>query len=179
MENDIGKILESLWKQLETIKGMKNCVETEELLDSLICKSLKTIQEIRSVLCNNLKVSLPSWRICSAFSDPSIQFFGIDWDTLFSKCEQLNQDIAVLKETSCSTLLQEILCTLLTIENQILQHSVAVLSGNLGKKKLREQEIMQRRVVLMAQSKEKRQNSGKRRSHFKFQFLPHFGYQNF
>ena len=155
MENDIGQKLDSLLKQLDS-------EEEEELLDSLICKSLKTIQEIRSFLCNNMAVNLSAQRIDSVFNDPSIQFFGIDWETLFSKCEQLNLNIAVFTETSDSALLEEILCALLTIEDQILQHSVAVLSGNLGKKKLREQEMMQRRVALMALSKENREKTGKR-----------------
>ena len=145
--------LESLLKQLKTLKEMKNCFESEEdeeLLDSLICESLKLIQEIRIALCNNMDVRISTLKINRVFSDPSIQFFGIDWDSLFSKCVDLKQNIAALVDTSDSAILEEIVFGLLTIEDQILQHSVAVMSGNLEKKKLREREMMQRRVALMA-----------------------------
>ena len=79
--------LESLLKQLKTLKEMKNCFESEEdeeLLDSLICESLKLIQEIRIALCNNMEVRISTLKINRVFSDPSIKFFGIDLDSLFS-----------------------------------------------------------------------------------------------
>ena len=41
----------------------------------------------------------------------------------------------------------------MVIEEQVMQHSMALMSGNLGKKKQREREMMQRRVALMALSK--------------------------
>ena len=160
METDVGQKLESLHEQLEKIKDMKNCFQSEgyeELLDSLICKCLETIQEIRSNVCNSMQVSLPAQMV----SDPSIQFFGIDWCTLFSKLEHLKRNIRIWEKTSESGLLENILCALLTIEDQISQHSVAVLSGSLEKKKLREQEMMQRRVALMAKSGENSKKTGK------------------
>ena len=79
MENDPAEKIESLLKQLETLKEMKNYFkseEDEELLDSLICKSLKLIQEIRSALCNNMEARISDLKINRVFSDPSIKFLG-------------------------------------------------------------------------------------------------------
>ena len=155
MELDLEQKYDSLIKQLEAIKELKNCFNSddEELLDSFISEVLRLSQEIRCIMCKSLDVRLSTLKIGRVFSDPSVQFFGIDWDFLFSKCAELKDNIAGMPGNLDLCLLDEIVVGLVVIEEQVMQHSMALMSGNLGKKKQREREMMQRRVALMALSK--------------------------
>ena len=172
MEHEVGKIFESLMNHLESLKELKSCFnsEDEDQLENLISQCLKFIQDIRGVLCKSMERRLSTMKIGRVFKDPSVQFFGIDWDFLFPKCAELKDNLTAVMTNSDVVLVDEILLSLLSLEDQVLQHSVALMSGNLGKKKQREQEMMQRRVALMATSKEQNKpivsKTGKRRKSF-------------
>ena len=131
---------------------MNSSAEMEERdqnkLDSLICDTLKAIQEIQSFVGKSSEPRI----ICNSPTDPSIQFFGIDWHWLFNLCNQLREALKSHLTSPDPLLLQKIFCWLAAIEDQIVQHSLALEKGNLGSKKRRETEILQRRVALMARS---------------------------
>ena len=85
--------------------------------------------------------------------DPSVQFFGIDWEKVFGRCYGLSMQIKQLEvllkedpEVEIDILLiNKMLRELAAIEADVLSHSEAVLRGRLSKS--------QRQLIFDEQSK--------------------------
>ena len=77
--------------------------------------------------------------------DPSVRFFGIDWDRVFGRCFSLSMNIKVFgeqlqgsEESSVDLILvNTILRDLSTIEADVTSHAEAVLQGRLSKSQQR------------------------------------------
>ena len=85
--------------------------------------------------------------------DPSVQFFGIDWERVFGRCYGLSMQIkqleVLLKENPeveiDILMINKMLRELAAIEADVLSHSEAVLRGRLSKS--------QRQLIFDEQSK--------------------------
>uniref|UniRef100_A0A0K2U2R0 Uncharacterized protein n=1 Tax=Lepeophtheirus salmonis TaxID=72036 RepID=A0A0K2U2R0_LEPSM len=78
--------------------------------------------------------------------DPSIRFFGIDWDQIFGKCFNISTSIKIFSQGYLHLredaeldifLLNTILLDLSRLEMDITSHAEAVLNGRLSKSQLR------------------------------------------
>ena len=89
-------------------------------------------------------------------TDPSVQFFGLEWDSVFAKCFSLGLNIRIFKQRLeggmvDSISLASILSELKMVENQMEQHSIALLSGRLSSEQLSQQLQQQLRVSQVGQ----------------------------
>lgn len=86
-------------------------------------------------------------------NDPSVRFFGIDWQQLFAKCFSLSFNVQILKGQVVEggeldlVLLSTILKAMASVETDILSHGEAVTHGRLSKS---QQEIIQREQVRLS-----------------------------
>jgi len=83
--------------------------------------------------------------------DPSIQYFGIDWRQTFWLVEGF-QDL-LQKPDPPKSELESLIVTFNRIEREVSNHIIAVRSGRLKLRKLREQETFQRRLAMVARSR--------------------------
>lgn len=110
------------------------------------------IQDARDTLSNICQDKLPArqWKLLfesaedtellNGFDlDPSVQFFGIDWERDFGRCSSLSLHANLLEEAVNSdteldlVLISKMLRDLTAIEADVLSHSEAVLRGRLSK----------------------------------------------
>ena len=110
------------------------------------------IQDARDALSAICKARLPDrqWRLLFEATeaeavdiinvDPSVQFFGIDWERVFGRCFGLGMHANLLEAALASdteeadlVLINKMLRELAAIEADVLSHSEAVLRGRLSK----------------------------------------------
>lgn len=124
------------------------------------------IQDARDLLSSICKDKLPArqWQLLfeaveehelSGFDlDPSVQFFGIDWERVFGRCLNLSMHANILEDAVLSqdsgsdldlVLISKMLRDLAAIEADVHSHSEAVLRGRLSKS--------QRQLIFDAQNK--------------------------
>lgn len=81
------------------------------------------------------------WGVLSGLIDPSVRFFGMDWESMFQRCTSISNDVKVLGDTLHngttarldSPLVNKILKDLASIEADVNSHAEAVLQGRLSK----------------------------------------------
>merc|ERR1711970_53228 len=89
-------------------------------------------------------------------TDPSVQFFGVEWDSVLAKCFSIGLNIRIFKQRleggMVDTIsLASILVQARKVEREMEQHSVAILSGRLSTEQMSQQLHQQLRVSQAAQ----------------------------
>ncbi|QQP57105.1 Uncharacterized protein FKW44_001984 [Caligus rogercresseyi] len=115
--------------------------------------------------------------------DPSIRFFGIDWEAIFGRCFNVSISIRVFSSNLTSqgdsidiVLLNSIFSDLSRIEAEIDSHAEAVLNGRLSKSQLRliqEEQTRLKTIITpprrpLSKAKSFRETSGSKRALSKY-----------
>lgn len=149
--------LKLLSKEFQDLEGDQE-EKDKQIFTRRIVQVGAEIQDARDLLSVLCKHRLPErqWRLLfeaieepdcqnsclSGFDvDPSVQFFGIDWERVFGRCFSLSMQIkqleTIFKENSVAELdlliVNKMLRELAAIEADVLSHSEAVLRGRLSK----------------------------------------------
>lgn len=93
------------------------------------------------------------------YLDPSVRFFGLDWQQLFSRCLSLSLNLRVLGQQVCEqglevdlVLLSQVRRDLRRVEVDVASHGEAVLHGRLSKSQQRLIQQEQFRVTALTPS---------------------------
>lgn len=171
------QVLSSTCQEHTTLDQNEDAVKERQVFMRRVMQVGAELQDARDVLLSVCKTQLPSrqWRllmdmtdgessgseadfgggVLSGFDlDPSVQFFGIDWERVFGRCFALSLNINILSshfglttselEAEASPqpefdllLINKILRDLAAIEADVTSHAEAVLRGRLSKSQQR------------------------------------------
>jgi hypothetical protein len=156
VEEKLGRTTRYMHEVKEIGVSMKE--EDLRLVKRRLVQIVAELQDIRDTLMDIVKDKL-SPRQMSVLdidqeeleTDPSVQFFGIEWDSVFAKCFSLGLNIRIFKQRLeggmvDSISLASILTELSKVEMQMEQHSIALLSGKLSSEQLSQQLQQQLRM---------------------------------
>ena len=161
VEEKLGRTTRYMHEVKEIGVSMKE--EDLRLVKRRLVQIVAELQDIRDTLMDSVKDKL-SPRQMSVLdidqeeleTDPSVQFFGIEWDSVFAKCFSLGLNIRIFKQRLeggmvDSISLASILTELSKVEKQMEQHSIALLSGKLSSEQLLQQLQQQLRMSQVGQ----------------------------
>ena len=161
VEEKLGRTTRYMHEVKEIGVSMKE--EDLRLVKRRLVQIVAELQDIRDTLMDSVKDKL-SPRQMSVLdidqeeleTDPSVQFFGIEWDSVFAKCFSLGLNIRIFKQRLeggmvDSISLASILTELSKVEMQMEQHSIALLSGKLSSEQLSQQLQQQLRMSQVGQ----------------------------
>ena len=104
------------------------------------------LEDIRDILVEAVrdKMSPRQLQVLEAETDagdPSVQFFGVEWEGVFAKCFSLGLNIRIFKQRLTGDVvdrlgLAAILMDLRRVESELGDHLVAMLSGRLSRSSL-------------------------------------------
>jgi len=139
------RIIMILWHQVKNLEQDVNKMRREEIVSLLrrrlgqCCAEMQDIQDIW-VESVNTKLSprqLAFLETEAETADPSVQFFGLEWESVFQRCSSLGANIHTFKQCLVSNVvdilgLASILQELRRLEGELGDHLVALLAGRLG-----------------------------------------------
>ena len=150
-------------RYMQEVKKIGSSMNTEELslVKRRVMQIIAELEDIRDILMASVKDKLSPRQLSvldqeELDTDPSVQFFGVEWDSVFAKCFSLGLNIRIFKQRLeggmvDSISLASILRELKMVENQMEQHSIALLSGRLSSEQLSQQLQQQLRVSQVGQ----------------------------
>merc|ERR1712126_713529 len=75
------------------------------LVKRRVMQIIAELEDIRDILIDSVKDSLSPRQLsvldceeASSETDPSVQFFGVEWDSVFAKCFSLGLNIRIFKQ---------------------------------------------------------------------------------
>ena len=156
---------------------MKNDHETEERMVEQLAGEAKTvIRDLHHYFFVLHFYHDTHWTPVTVHKDPSVKYFGMDWNALSDKIVQLRSLIKQYHHDQQDSVVKEVLETLQDISGDLTHHLVAVRylhilkyfnkiltmhrSGRLKSKTLKDQEALQRRVAIAARTGHDDRNSG-------------------
>merc|ERR1712098_491426 len=142
------------------------------LVKRRVMQIIAELEDIRDILLDSVKDSLSPRQLSvldkeeEELTDPSVQFFGVEWDSVFAKCFSLGLNIRIFKQRLEGGMVDSInLATILTdlkmVVTQMEQHSIALLSGRLSSEQLSQQLQRQLRISKVGQLARSNNNLGK------------------
>jgi len=166
--HDIKEVEEKLGRTttyMQEVRKLGSSMKKEEVLlgKRRVMQIIAELEDIRDILVDSVKDSLSPRQLSvldceeeSSETDPSVQFFGVEWDAVFAKCFSLGLNIRIFKQRlECGMVdsinLASILADLSMVEKQMEQHSIALLSGRLSSEQLQQQHQQQVRVWKLGQ----------------------------
>jgi len=166
--HDIKEVEEKLGRTttyMQEVRKLGSSMKKEEVLlgKRRVMQIIAELEDIRDILVDSVKDSLSPRQLSvldceeeSSETDPSVQFFGVEWDAVFAKCFSLGFNIRIFKQRlECGMVdsinLASILADLSMVEKQMEQHSIALLSGRLSSEQLQQQHQQQVRVWKLGQ----------------------------
>ena len=152
-------------RYMQEVKKISASMKKEDLLlvKRRVMQIIAELEDIRDILMDSVKDKLSPRQLSvldinqdELETDPSVQFFGVEWDSVFAKCFSLGLNIRIFKQRLeggmvDSISLASILRELRMVENQMEKHSIALLSGRLSSEQLSEQLQQQLRVSQVGQ----------------------------
>jgi len=152
-------------RYMQEIKKIGTSMKNEDLLlvKRRVMQIIAELEDIRDFLVDSVKDKLSPRQLSvldddqeELDKDPSVQFFGVEWDSVFAKCFSLGLNIRIFKQRLegdmvDSISLASILSELKMVQNQMEQHSIALLSGRLSSEQLSQQLQQQLRVSQVGQ----------------------------
>merc|ERR1712215_421298 len=138
--------------------GASTRKEDLRLVKRRVVQIIAEIQDMRDMLMESVKDRLSPRQVSvinteeeEVETDPSFQFFGVEWDSVFAKCFSIGLNIRIFKQRleggMVDTIgLASILVEVRKVEWEMEQHSVAVLSGRLLTEQISQQLNQQLRV---------------------------------
>jgi len=152
-------------RYMQEVKTLGTSMKKEEIMlgKRRVMQIVAELEDIRDILLDSVRDNLTPRQLSVLVyeeggpeTDPSEQFFGVEWDSVFAKCFSLGLNIRIFKQRLEAGMvdtinLASILAELRTVENQIEQHSIALLSGRLSAEKLSDQFQQQVRVSQLGQ----------------------------
>ena len=152
-------------RYMHEVKELGVSVREEDLrlVKRRVVQIVAELQDIRDTLVDSVKDKLSPRQMSvldidqeEVETDPSVQFFGIEWDSVFAKCFSLGLNIRIFKQRLEGGMvdsigLASILSELSKVEKQVEQHSIAMLSGRLSSEQLSQQLQQQLRVSQVGQ----------------------------
>merc|ERR1719431_1833723 len=157
MENKEAQGLEEMLgrttRYMEEVKRIGTSMKKEDisLMKRRVMQIIAELEDIRDVLLDSVKGSLSPRQLSvldneeeDLETDPRVQFFGVEWDSVFAKCFGLGLNIRIFKQRLeggmvDSINLASILTDLKMVEKQMEQHSIALISGRLSSEQLAQQ----------------------------------------
>merc|ERR1712013_347117 len=165
--DDIKEVEEKLGRTtryMQEVRNIGSSMKKEEILlgKRRVMHIIAELEDIRDILVDCVKDSLSPRQLSVLYeeedseTDPSVQFFGVEWDSVFAKCFSLGLNIRIFKQRlECGMVdsinLASILTDLSMVEKQMEQHSIALLSGRLSSEQLAQQLQQQVRVWKVGQ----------------------------
>merc|ERR1712013_946588 len=154
--DDIKEVEEKLGRTtryMQEVRNIGSSMKKEEILlgKRRVMHIIAELEDIRDILVDCVKDSLSPRQLSvldyeeeDSETDPSVQFFGVEWDSVFAKCFSLGLNIRIFKQRlECGIVdsinLASILTDLSMVEKQMEQHSIALLSGRLSSEQLAQQ----------------------------------------
>merc|ERR1711915_416589 len=116
------------------------------------------LEDIREALLDSVRNQLSPRQLSvldiddqTVDTDPSTEYFGLEWDSLFGRCFSLGLDMRIFKQRLEAGVVDTIglasmLKVLATVSGQVEQHQKALFSGNLSSNRLEVQLQQQLRV---------------------------------
>ena len=152
-------------RYMQEVKKIGESMKKEDflLVKRRVMQIIAELEDIRDILMDSVKDNLSPRQLSvleidqeELDKDPSVQFFGVEWDSVFAKCFSLGLNIRIFKQRLeggmvDSISLASILSELKMMENQMEQHSIALLSGRLSSEQLSQQLQQQLRVSQVGQ----------------------------
>jgi len=140
-------------RYMEEVKRIGTSMKKEDisLVKRRVMQIIAELEDIRDILLDSVKGSLSPRQLSvldneeeDLETDPSVQFFGVEWDSVFAKCFGLGLNIRIFKQRLeggmvDSINLASILTDLKMVEKQMEQHSIALISGRLSSDQLAQQ----------------------------------------
>ena len=162
---EVGEKLGRTTRYMQEVKKISASMKKEDLLlvKRRVIQIIAELEDIRDILMDSVKDKLSPRQLSvldidqdQLDKDPSVQFFGVEWDSVFAKCFSLGLNIRIFKQRLEGGLvdsisLASILSELKMVENQMEQHSIALLSGRLSSEQLSQQLQQQLRVSQVGQ----------------------------
>merc|ERR1712168_1229392 len=138
---------------MQEVRNIGSSMKKEEILlgKRRVMQIIAELEDIRDILVDCVKDSLSPRHLAvldyeeeDSETDPSVQFFGVEWDSVFAKCFSLGLNIRIFKQRLEGGMVDSInLATILTdlkmVEKQMEQHSIALISGRLSSEQLAQQ----------------------------------------
>merc|ERR1711936_817556 len=145
--------------------GISTREEDLRLVKRRVVQIIAELQDMRDILVESVRYKLSPRQVSvidteqeeeEVETDPSVQFFGVEWDRVFAKCFSIGLNIRIFKQRleggMVDTIsLASILVEVRKVEREMEQHSVAVLSGRLSNEQMSQQLHQQLRVSQAAQ----------------------------
>jgi len=129
-------------KQLEQDADQMRREESVSLLRRRLGQSCAELQDIRDILVESVRTKLSPRQLEvleteAETADPSVQFFGVEWESVFARCFSLGLNIRIFKQRLVADVvdslgLASILLELRKVEGELGDHLVALLAGRLG-----------------------------------------------
>jgi len=129
-------------KQLEQDADQMLREESVSLLRRRLGQSCAELQDIRDILVESVRTKLSPRQLEvleteAETADPSVQFFGVEWESVFARCFSLGLNIRIFKQRLVADVvdslgLASILLELRKVEGELGDHLVALLAGRLG-----------------------------------------------
>merc|ERR1719431_1110948 len=139
-------------RYMEEVKRIGTSMKKEDvsLVKRRVMQIIAELEDIRDILLDSVRGSLSPRQLSvldneeDLETDPSVQFFGVEWDSVFAKCFGLGLNIRIFKQRLeggmvDSINLASILTDLKMVEKQMEQHSIALISGRLSSDQLAQQ----------------------------------------
>jgi len=133
--------VQELEKENVNVKMMRG--ETVNLIRRRIGQSCAELEDIRDILVDSVREKLSPRQLAvleegESNSDPSVQFFGIEWEGVFARCFNLGLNMRIFKQHLSAEVvdnigLSAILTELSGVEAELGDHLVALLSGRLAR----------------------------------------------
>merc|ERR1712215_108063 len=143
--------------------GVSTREENLRLVKRRVVQIIAVLQDMRDILVESVRDKLSPRQVSvidteheAVETDPSVQFFGVEWDSVFARCFSIGLNIRIFKQRFDGGMvdtisLASILVEVRKVEREMEQHSVAVLSGRLSTEQLSQQMHQQLRVSQAAQ----------------------------
>ena len=161
VEEKLGRTTRYMREVKKIGASMKN--EDILLVKRRVMQIIAELEDIRDILMDSVRDKLSPRQLSvldidqeEVDTDPSVQFFGVEWDSVFAKCFSLGLNIRIFKQRLEGGMVDSIgLASILTelkmVERQVEQHSLALLSGRLSSEQLSQQLQQQLRVSQVGQ----------------------------
>merc|ERR1712013_927520 len=162
--DDIKEVEEKLGRTtryMQEVRNIGSSMKKEEILlgKRRVMHIIAELEDIRDILVDCVKDSLSPRQLSvldyeeeDSETDPSVQFFGVEWDSVFAKCFSLGLNIRIFKQRlECGIVDSINLASILTDLSMMEQQSIALLSGRLSSEQLAQQLQQQVKVWKVGQ----------------------------
>jgi len=129
-------------RELEEDRERMMREETLNLIRRRIGQSCAELEDIKDILVESVRDMLSPRQLAvleerMTNTDPSVQFFGIEWEGVFARCFSLGLNIRIFKQRLTAEVvdnigLSSILMDLAGVEAELGDHLIALMSGRLA-----------------------------------------------